>query len=86
MIKYEILTKLANGRIIAVATTEAASKEEARSKTANFCNMMDVVVYDVRKVKQSKYTMDYHNILKAIKIAILVIILSTMLVLVVNSL
>ena len=51
MIKYEILTKLANGRIIAVATTEAASKEEARSKTANFCNMMDVIVYDVRKVK-----------------------------------
>jgi len=48
MIKYEILTKLANGRIIAVATTEAASKEDARSKTANFCNMMDVVVYDVR--------------------------------------
>jgi len=34
----------------------------------------------------TKYTMDYHNILKAIKIAILVIILSTMLVLVVNSL
>ena len=39
------------GTLVAVVETEAHNEKEAIRNTANFCNMMDIVVHSVRMVK-----------------------------------
>ena len=48
---YEILSRTADGMLVAVVSTEAISDADALNKTANFCDMMDIVVDGVREVK-----------------------------------
>jgi|TARA_B100000959_G_C14586393_1_gene462121 hypothetical protein len=48
---YEILSKTKSGKLVAVVSTEAVSVADAVKKTANFVNMMDIVVHSVRVVK-----------------------------------
>ena len=48
---YEILSKTKEGKLIAVVSTEAKNAQVARQLTANFCNMMNIVVDSVRVVK-----------------------------------
>tara|TARA_R110000824_G_scaffold90799_4_gene221496 strand:- start:155 stop:421 length:267 start_codon:yes stop_codon:yes gene_type:complete len=38
------------GTLVAVVETEAHNEKEAIRNTANFCNMMDIVVHSVRLV------------------------------------
>jgi hypothetical protein len=39
------------GKLVAVVATKANDEKQAISNTANFCNMMDIVVHSVRLVK-----------------------------------
>ena len=39
------------GTLVAVVATEAKDEKQAIRNTANFCNMMDIVVHSVRLVK-----------------------------------
>ena len=48
---YEVISKLDNGTLVAVATTEAKDAADAMRQTANFCNMMDIEVHEIREVK-----------------------------------
>ncbi len=51
MKKYEVLSKTDDGRLIAVASTEAGDAVEAAERTAHFCDMMDIEVHSVREVQ-----------------------------------
>ena len=48
---YEVLSKMADGRLIAVVTVEARNAQVARQQTANFCDMMNIEVHSVKLVK-----------------------------------
>ena len=51
MITYEILSKTKDGKLVAVVSTEAKDVVDAMRQTANFCDMMDIVVHSIRAVK-----------------------------------
>jgi hypothetical protein len=44
---YEILSLTSNGTLTVVCTARAKNEQEARSQTANFCDMMDITVHTV---------------------------------------
>jgi hypothetical protein len=48
---YEVLSKLDNGTLVAVVSTQAKDAVDAMRLTANFCNMMDIEVHSIREVK-----------------------------------
>ena len=48
---YEILSQTQDGKLVAVVSTEAVSKQDALKRTANFCYMMDIEVHSVRVIK-----------------------------------
>jgi hypothetical protein len=48
---YEILSLTSDGCPVVVVSTEAVDEQDALTKTANFCNMMDITVHSVRVVK-----------------------------------
>jgi len=48
---YEILSKAADGKLIAVVSVEASNAQVARQQMKMFCNMMNIEVHSVRLVK-----------------------------------
>ena len=52
MKKYEVLSETTDGRLVAVASTEASDAKQAARRTAHFCDMMDIAVHSIRETPE----------------------------------